>query len=119
MEFANMIPADLTPSELAQKMEARWELLESMFQRIFDSIEDAKVLTPCFTFIHAKTKRSELQVCLENRCDMQERRFELVENAVQQIQVTILFFFHACYNQYWYFRYAWKIAARCRSAGSS
>jgi hypothetical protein len=47
MEFANMIPADLTPSELAQKMEARWELLESMFQRIFDSIEDAKVLTPC------------------------------------------------------------------------
>ena len=87
-----MIPADLTPSELAQKMEARWELLESMFQRIFDSIEDAKVLTPCFTFIHAKTKRSELQVCLENRCDMQERRFELVENAVQQIQATILFF---------------------------
>jgi hypothetical protein len=49
MEYANMIPNDLTPCELAQKMEARWELLEIILERIFHAIEDVKVINSFYS----------------------------------------------------------------------
>ena len=48
MEYVVMMPADLTPADLACKLEMRWNSLEDHLQRLYDKIEalEQVVTTP-------------------------------------------------------------------------
>ena len=48
MQYAAMMPADLTPADLACKLEMRWSSLEEHLQRLYDKIEalEQVVTTP-------------------------------------------------------------------------
>jgi|LauGreDrversion4_2_1035121.scaffolds.fasta_scaffold2718699_1 hypothetical protein len=61
MQYAAMMPADLTPADLACKLEMRWSSLEDHLQRLYDKIEALEQVVaasaPAPVHYHPRPKR--------------------------------------------------------------